>query len=341
MNRRRMLAFAAASAAAPRAFAQDLAITSPKGIDEGRFLTAGGVEQWVRIRGEDRDNPIVLYVHGGPGAGMSSSGWAFFTRLGWEKPFTFVTWDQQGAGKTWVRAGKKIDPGLTMDRIAADGIEIADQVRRRLGKRKVILLGGSWGSHISVRMVKRRPDLFHAYVGTGQTVKTEIGEALAYQRVLAKARALGDEVAVKALTDAGPPPYASIEEFVVQRRYANAYERPAGSVAPPAPGATAQDMTDFREAFIATDTFFRGADMQGPIKDIDLYAMGRDFQVPVFIFQGEDDYITPTAPVEQWFRWIRAPRKEIVLIPGAGHNILFRGPQLLDLTVRKVRPLAA
>ena len=47
--------------------ARDYAITSQNGIDEGRYVAIGDIQQWITIRGENRDNPVLLFLHGGPG----------------------------------------------------------------------------------------------------------------------------------------------------------------------------------------------------------------------------------------------------------------------------------
>jgi pimeloyl-ACP methyl ester carboxylesterase len=78
--------------------AKQHAITSPKGIDEAQYVAIGGIEQWVTIRGWDRDNPVLLFLHGGPGD--VTSHWTFALFAPWEKQFTVVQWDQRGAGKT-------------------------------------------------------------------------------------------------------------------------------------------------------------------------------------------------------------------------------------------------
>lgn len=342
IDRRELLATACLSLLTAPAWAQstDLAIDPAKGIDEGAYLDINGVQQWVRIRGQDRSNPVVLHVHGGPGGGMSATGWPVFAHLGWEKHFTVVTWDQQGAGRTWIRSGKRIPAGLTLAQIDRDGVKVAELVAKRMNKKKIILVGGSWGSHIAVRMTKLRPDLFSAYVGAAQAVKTRADEGLAYDRVLGKARALGDATAIRELEAAGRPPYPSMNEFIVQRKWASAFERPAATIFPPAPDATPEDIENQRASFLATDTYFRGMDMKGPIRDVDLYATGRDFPMPVFLFHGEDDYITPAARVEAWVNWLRAPKKKLVLIEGGGHNIMFRSGRFLDLMVQYVSPLA-
>jgi pimeloyl-ACP methyl ester carboxylesterase len=160
--------------------------TSP--IDEGFFVAAGGSRQWVRLRGENQHNPVLLYVHGGPGAATSVWAWPYFRAMGWEKHFTLAHWDQPGAGHTFAEAGKQIRANVSMESVASDGLAVTRDIRRRLGQDKIILMGGSWGSAIGLMMTHAYPSLFHAYVGTAQVVNKTDGEGIAYAQMLAKAR---------------------------------------------------------------------------------------------------------------------------------------------------------
>lgn len=138
-----------------------LAIDAPEGIREEGFVPLGGLEQFVTIRGHDGANPVVLVVHGGPGSPYIP----FNPRLGaWERSLTVVQSDQRAAGRTFVRAGLQPDPLLSLDRLAEDGIELAELVRDRLPGRPIVLLGSSTGSATGALMASRRPDLFTAYV---------------------------------------------------------------------------------------------------------------------------------------------------------------------------------
>lgn len=85
-----------------RKLKESLAITSPNGINENQYISVGGIQQWISIRGEDRNNPVLLFVHGGPGAVQT-----IFASLlrPWEKYFTIVQWDQRGTGKTLRKNG--------------------------------------------------------------------------------------------------------------------------------------------------------------------------------------------------------------------------------------------
>ena len=184
--------------------ATDYVISTPNGIDEAAYLKLGGIEQWVTIRGEDRSNPVVLVLHGGPGDTTNPWGHAGFRT--WLKTYTVVQWDQRGAGRTLGRNGNTA-ADLTIDQLVHDGVELASAVRTSLGKKKIILLGHSWGSVLGVLMAKAKPELFSAFVGTGQVGDPARGYYVAFDALLGKARALGDARAIRELQEIGPPPY--------------------------------------------------------------------------------------------------------------------------------------
>jgi pimeloyl-ACP methyl ester carboxylesterase len=324
--------------------AEAFSIDNTRGIDERLYVDINGVAQHVMIRGEDRDNPVLLYVHGGPGAAASLYAWKFFTRGGWERSFTVVNWDQQGAGKTFGRAGNKIDPTLTIERIADDGVAVAEAVARKLGKRKIILAGGSWGSVIGARMAKQRPELFHAYVGNAHVVSPN-DEVVAYQRVLDKARGQGIAAAITELEKSGPPPYKSPASFRAQRKWAGIFEKhPPVDIqkeVASTPGTVPADLATWWAGFLASDAHFRGADMGGPAEKIDLTTWGPEFELPVILIQGAEDDVTPTSEVRKYFEWIQAPKKQFLVIEGAGHNVVTSHAQEFGrLMVEHVRPLA-
>ena len=184
--------------------AQDYAITAPNGIDEAKYVQIGGIEQWVTIRGEDRNNPVLLFLHGGPGDATNPWGYAGFRS--WLKAFTVVQWDQRGAGRTFGKNGASSASSITIARMTQDGIELAELLRKSLQKDKIILVGHSWGSILGVFMVKARPDLFWAFVGTGQVADEQRNYGVAYDALLRKAEDLGERQAIQDLKSVGPPP---------------------------------------------------------------------------------------------------------------------------------------
>jgi pimeloyl-ACP methyl ester carboxylesterase len=157
--------------------AKQYAITSPKGIDEAQYVTIGGIEQWVTIRGWDRGNPVLLFLHGGPGD--VTSPWTFALFAPWEKQFTVVQWDQRGAGRT-LRKTVSVAPTMTVDRMVQDGIELSEYLHKHLGKDKVVIVCHSFGTILGLGMARARPDLFYAYVGTGQVADETRNYSAAY-----------------------------------------------------------------------------------------------------------------------------------------------------------------
>lgn len=130
---------------------KQFALSSASGIDEARFITIGGIEQWVTIRGQDRDNPVLLFLHGGPGD--VTNPWSFALFAPWEQHFTVVQWDQRGAGRTLRRNGESVASTMTIARITQDGIELAEYLRKYLGKEKIIVVGHSFGTILELGMV--------------------------------------------------------------------------------------------------------------------------------------------------------------------------------------------
>jgi pimeloyl-ACP methyl ester carboxylesterase len=321
-----------------------LAIGTAKAIDEGTFVPIGGIEQWITIRGRDRDNPVLLILHGGPGGATSTLA---LSTLDWEASFTIVQWDQRGSGKTFGRSGR-VGGDVTIERMAQDGLEVAEYVRQHLHKRRIVLLGVSWGTILGIHMAKLRPDLFYAYVGTGQVVNQRDNNAVAYTQLLAEARRRHDDRALHELEAIGPPPWDKMSKLGVRSRWAQAYE--AGVPSAPrvlalellAPRTTLFDFRDWVNGFLTSQEHFLHDDMSGPFMNVDLPALGADFVVPVFVFQGAEDNITPASLAGKYVESIRAPQKQFVLIPGAGHLAMTtKSEEFLKLLVERVRPLAA
>jgi pimeloyl-ACP methyl ester carboxylesterase len=320
--------------------ARRLVIESPGGINDERFLDINGSQQWVTIRGQDRANPVLLILHGGPGSSyIPFTPWL----IDWERHFTIVQWDQPGAGKTFQRNGRADPMGLSLTRLAADGIEITGKVRGLLGSSPVILLGSSVGSIVGLKMVEQRPDLFRAYVGVNQN--SPGSGPVTYQLTCQAARHQGDRKALRLLQDIGPDPsHWSMAQH--QRLMKLAIRVTTGvpdmvyDLMLPAlmysPHYTMTDIKDYQRAMT-----YAGRQLYAELQSYDRRDPRGELAIPAFFFQGERDIITPTSTAQAHLQHIRAPHAQFVTIPRAGHLAEFANPaRVLHELLTCVRPHA-
>jgi pimeloyl-ACP methyl ester carboxylesterase len=171
-----------------RAIVADLdKIVAPHGVQESYKTRIGGVDQWLTVRGQERDNPMILFVHGGPAAPVTPTLWQFERPL--EEYFTIANWDQRGAGKSYGETDPaQVADTIRIDRYVDDAIEVAEHLRQRYGKKKLILMGHSWGTIVSMKAALKRPDLFYAYVGIGQVISVRENERISFDYALAQAK---------------------------------------------------------------------------------------------------------------------------------------------------------
>jgi pimeloyl-ACP methyl ester carboxylesterase len=308
-------------------------------IDEQQYVMLGGVEQYISITGESRSNPVLLFLHGGPGRSMLGFDAEFRP---WEKYFTVVQWDQRGTGRTYLRDGADHTEPLTIDRMTQDGIALAQYLSQRF-HRKVILVGHSWGSILGVRMAQMRPDLIAAYVGTGQFVDKAEAEPILYDALLARARAANDAKTVSKLQSLARASAKDLRAFVTQswaEAYAPAAERALKSrlnrAALVGAGASSRDDKQAIRAAIHLSVERLSPQMVA----YDIRSTGLDFAVPFFVIQGDADSQMPAVLARRYFDAVHAPSKAYIPLPGGGHfAVITMSDAFLRALTQKVRPL--
>ena len=312
--------------------------TTATPIQEERFVTVGGIEQWITIRGANRTNPVLLIVHGGPGDAQSG---LRSTYAVYEKDFTIVQWDQRGAGRTY---GQNPNSAPEPERVELDGIELAQYLCNYLGKRKIVLLGHSWGSFLAVGMVQRRPELFAAYVGTGQVGSFRANIQAQFDFLLAKARAANDHKRVEQLEAIGKPDPNDAEKYFSWWSMRNPYMSPDDGKWFAELRQMARSNPDFTEAYLKTvddGMSYSGRTTLSAMLATDLPTTANTLRVPFFVIQGKEDMVTPTSVAVKYFQVVKAPKKKLILIEHAGHfAFVTHREEFLSALVKDVRPLA-
>ncbi|QAY76741.1 alpha/beta fold hydrolase [Sphingosinicella sp. BN140058] len=321
-------------------------VVTPNGIEVNEAVTLNGLPQWISIRGADRRNPILIYVHGGPGATEMGRSWPY--QRGWEDYFTVVQWDQPGSGKTLRSGGEAANRAhLSRARMAEDLVALIERVSARLGARKVVLLGHSWGNLIGLDAAMRRPDLISAYVGVGPLFSLRPNEAAQYRALLTIATERKDDAALAELRAIAPYPGEGdipFDKINVVRKWVMAY----GGL------AAYRDNADFYFRAARLSPYYDLADRQAidqggqlsvPALLPDMIATDHRSiaasKFPMFMFLGRHDITTPASVIEPWFAKLRAPHKEIVWFENSAHLAPHEEPgKFLIGLVETVRPWA-
>jgi len=312
--------------------------TTATPIQEERFVTFGGIEQWITIRGANRANPVLLIVHGGPGDAQSGLRSIYAV---YEKDFTIVQWDQRGAGRTY---GKNPNSPPEPERVESDGIELAQYLCNYLEKKKIVLLGHSWGTHLGVEMVQRRPELFAVYVGTGQVGSWRANIQAQFDFLLAKARAANDRKRVEQLEAVGKPDPNDAAKYFSWWSMRNPYMSPDDARWFAELREIVRSNPEFTEAYMKTlgdGMSFSGRTTVGAMLKTELPTTANTIKVPFIVIQGKEDMVTPTSVAVEYFQVVKAPKKKLILIEHAGHfAFVTHREEFLAALVKYVRPLA-
>ncbi|KMY54330.1 proline iminopeptidase [Bacillus sp. FJAT-27231] len=300
--------------------------TTPKikdinAISELRKIIIGGIEQWLLIRGENKNNPLLLLVHGGPGAAQIGFNRDYQQDL--EKHFIVVNWDQRGAGLSY---SKKI-PTETMNipQFLNDLNELTIYLKKEFQKEKMFLIGHSWGSILGMLAVNKYPEHYFHYFGVSQVVSMSEAEALSYDLLVKRANELNNEQAIKKLKEIGKPPWDNLKFDKVHQKY---LEMLGGGIS--RDGKLVKDMakkllkskeyTIFDVVKLVNGQLFSMKAMINELREFDLKNEIKMVHVPITIIMGRHDLTVPPQPTQEFFNHLQAPSKEWVYFEQSAHS---------------------
>ncbi|PSB50492.1 alpha/beta hydrolase [filamentous cyanobacterium Phorm 6] len=311
----------------------------PNSIAVLEKVKLGGSEEWISIRGKDSRNPVLLFLAGGPGGSQLVT--ARRALAGLEDRFVVVNWEQPGAGKSFDAVDRS---KLTPDRYITDTRELVLNLRQRFGKEKVYVLGESWGSALGIMVVQRYPELFHAFIGTGQMVAFLENDLICYDFALRLAAERGDTKQVEKLKQQGPPPYYGNDVALKSATYLTEtfnYMNKNPAIAN-AGFNTLQDLAGSEYGLYDKVNFIRGLlDTFGVVYQqlwgVDFRKQATRLEVPVYFLIGRHDVNAPPKLTEEYFNLLTAPHKELIWFERSGHNPwVNESTKFVDAIVSKV-----
>lgn len=281
-------------------------------------IKLGGVKQSILVRGNSRDNPILLFLHGGPGMPMMYLGYTFQREL--EKRFIVVHWDQRGAGKSY-RTDIPVET-MNVEQLLADARELILYLLGKFEQDKVYLVGHSWGSYLGMLMVSRYPDLFHAYVGVGQVADGGQARVLQDRFIRERAAETGEPEAIHDLDLRGA---AAHEKWLFE--FGGVLHDRTSWTPLLITGLLSAEYSLLDVYNVARGSSFSSRHMKYNAINGALMDRVTDVRVPVFFFIGRHDFTTPYELSERYFEALSAPEKKIIWFEESAHFPFYEEPE--------------
>jgi len=306
---------------------------SAEGIASLEEVILGGEEQWIHIRSYDISNPLLIYLHGGPGSPCIP--YARYTMGGLEHNFIVVTWDQRGCGKSY---NDDVDTNsITLAQLYSDTRELILKMINRFGKDRVYLMGASFGSFLGIKMSKDLPDLIHAYIGVGQVVDPGRTFKISLNFALAKATAMNNQTAIQELSTI-PNDSTSwdywwiIKKWLEVYGYGDLYDTSLyAELISELESATEYTAENYSNQQNWENLYNSSPLVQNNnwVKNINLIQQIPGIDIPVYFFAGRYDYKTPSILVEDYYRVLEAPEgKEMIWFENSAHALIFEEKEM-------------
>lgn len=310
-----------------------------RSVAEVGYLRLGELDQWVMVRGENTENPVLVLLHGGPGFPEMRLFRHFNGEL--EKSFTCVYWEQRGTDKSCDRG---IPPeSMNVEQFLSDLDQLVDAMLKRFNKQQVAIYGHSWGSILGVLYAARHPEKVSVYVGTGQIGDWPASERLCYEFTLAEAERRHNTKALRELRAMGPPPH-NVQTMMRQRTW---FTRWVGILRGTSLWRALQIMLSRPESSIfELPNMIRGVrfstnTMWGEVSRLNLLKLAPVLQVPVFFFIGRHDRVVDPRGSMAYFEMLDAPQKHWVWFEESAHEPAAEEPDKFHaLMASEVRPQA-
>lgn len=299
--------------------------SAPEPISEYKFISLGGVSQYVEISANASDNPILLFIHGGPAWPQTPQLRYFSSELA--EKYTLVIWEQRGAGKS--HAKNPIPDNLSLAQIIQDGHELTQWLKETYKQEKIYVAGYSWGSLVGVLLTGAYPEDYKAYIGIAQMVHPMDAMQVSQNWLKEKALEADDQAALAKLDSLKNPDFYTdkLDRFFNQWQLLNKY---GGSL------HNQEAIPAIDSAMLAYDDY-KDYDWMGvweyssKLLQDDMFGARVDtitaFPIPVMLLQGRHDWNVPSVMAAEWLEALDAPKKQLFWFENSGHGLLEEEPK--------------
>lgn len=315
-------------------------ISTDNGIQESVTIDINGIQQELSIRGENTSNPVILFLHGGPGNPVGYFDYVWQPEL--NKDFTIVSFDQRGCGRTYYT---NPEAEVSRELILEDIDGIVEYLKQRFGQEKIVIMGHSWGTTLGTMYAYSHPEKVSSYIGIGQVVNIYKGEEVAYKEAIKRANIHNDNEYIEVFKE-------NYDQFCINGKIDDAFITYRNMQPKYLKGNKEKAMMTLAPAFLTSPTL-KLQDAKWFLIDSNKVLLDEtntltkslfefnandmlEYEVPMYFISGGSDYITPFQLVEEYCESITAPDKKMIIIEGTGHNPYLDLPEVF---VQKVRSL--
>ncbi len=298
----------------------------------------GGINQYIMIRGRDINNPVLLFLHGGPGYAQISFARKYQEEL--EDSFIVVNWDQRGSGMSYSLNIPK--ESMNREQFIEDSKELIDYLCKEFNKDKIYLVGHSWGSELGLYVIDQYPEKIAAFISIGQVVSGIDGEVVSYDFVMEQAQKNNNEKALEDLKKIGRPPYNNIvSDTMTQRKWLDKYggvERKVNTVNDIILSSIfAPEYSGIDGLKLALGSKFTADTLWGHNEDVDFIRDLPEVKVPIYFCAGRYDYNTPSVLIEKYYNNIVAPEKAFIWFEESAHFPHFEEPEKFAQVAKQIK----
>lgn len=302
-------------------------IRSKMGIQKAEYIIIGGTPQYIQMRGQDISNPVIIMLHGGPGNNMAY--YSYYWQADFEQDYMIVHWDQRGCGNTYYHNKEAEKP--TLDLLLSDLDELVDYICLEYSKKKVIIMGHSWGTFLGGIYAGKHPEKVMAYVAISQMLDFKKSEQVSAQEAIRLANTLGKVQDAREIGEKlelimtyqklGKQEASEFLKFrqLKEKYLPSQYGNRMISLRLFSPYMTWSDlkwMLSFEKLLTSNSELYKVLFSDGKLS---MYDYNLQYEVPVIIFMGDCDWTTPHSMALHYFNNISAPNKEFITIENAGH----------------------
>ena len=278
--------------------------------------TINGTKQWVEIIGKDKDKPVLLFLHGGPGGASSEDEICSEMINELKNYYRIVLWDQRQSGRSYYAENENIE--ITYDLLMKDGEEVTKYILEKTGANKITLLGHSWGSCYAANLAINYPEYYNCFIGTGMLVDVDENEALfknEAEKWATESETMSTLFNEFQLKDYLSQDYFKAKSKIIHFKFTGNLEQEKNL---PVDTKYYKNNRNVPEGKASSyDNFL----LSGEYRLFSLKSK-TDFDIPFYILQGENDYQTMTQLAKEYYNDINTKTGGFYTIKDKYHSIL-------------------